>query len=177
MTDFLPAVALVLVTALSTGGVTLASTWQQSKIADRRRTREREDALADIHASNSRDHALRLHDALVDLHELGRAENRAGRELPSGEAIRPFSSVAGRTYLLIEDADVRRVVADGLTIVSSPHSRDVTPADWRDATATTSFIVAAYLRGEQPPARYALRLAELRRQYPLPDSNGAITHQ
>lgn len=167
--EFWPAVALVLVTALTTGAVTLSATWQQSRIAERRRERDREEAIQDARTANSRSHALELHQALTDLHELGRAENRSGGGVPSDDRIRPFTSVAGRTYLLIEDAEVRRVVADGLTVVSSPHSRSVAASDWREATSTSSFVVAAYLRGEAPPLAYAQRLAELRSQYPLPD--------
>lgn len=167
--EFWPAVALVFVTALTTGAVTLAATWQQSRIAERRRGIERREVVEDRRAADSRSHALELHQALIDLHELGRAENRAGKGLPSDDQIRPLTSVAGRTYLLIEDAEVRRVVADGLTVVSSPHSRRVNAPDWREAAASTSFVVAAYLRGEAPPQEYAGRLAEFRSQYPLPD--------
>lgn len=167
--EFWPAVVLVLVTAVTTGAVTLAATWQQSRIAERRRAHERHDAVQDARTANSRSHALELHQALTDLHELGRAENRSGRGVPSDDQIRPLTSIAGRTYLLIDDAEVRRVVADGLTVVSSPHSRSVAAADWREATSTTSFVVAAYLRGEAPPSGYAQRLAEIRFQYPLPD--------
>lgn len=170
MTDeFWPAVVLVLVTALVTGAITLAATWQQSLIAERRRQLERQEALQDARTANSRSHALELHQALTDLHELGRAENRARGGVPSDEQIRPLTSSAARTYLLIEDAEVRRVVADGLTVVSSPHSRSVAAPDWREASSTTSFIVAAYLRGEAPPSGYAQRLADIRTQYPLPD--------
>lgn len=167
--EFWPAVLLVLVTALTTGSVTLAATWQQSRIAERRHEVMRQEAVEDSRASNSRAHALELHQALIDLHELGRAENRAGGGVPSDDQIRPFTSIAGRTYLLIEDAEVRSVVADGLTVVSSPHSRRVDAADWREAAATTSFVAAAYLRGEAPPQDYAERLAEIRSLYPLPD--------
>lgn len=167
--EFWPAVLLVLVTALMTGAVTLAATWQQSRIAERRRGVERREVIEDMRAANSRAHALELHQALIDLHELGRAVNRSGGGVPADDQIRPLTSIAGRTYLLIEDAGVRRVVADGLTIVSSPHSRRVEAPDWREATATTSFVVAAYLRGESPPVKYAELLASFRAQYPFPD--------
>ncbi|WP_426319947.1 hypothetical protein [Microbacterium sp. E-13] len=163
-------VALVIATALATGIVSLAAAWQQHRFAERRAAQERNAALADERRAATRDHALRLHEVLNDLNEVGRRFiQNGGAGIPHDEEIRELYRDARNHYLLVPDSGLRSAIADALTVVIGGRLRAVAFDDWQEATAAAAFIVAAYLRGDALPDRYVGRLRELRAEY-APDA-------
>lgn len=163
MDTFVYSVALV----LATGLVSLFVAWQQNRFAERRARQEREDAILDRRASIGRDHALALHNALNDLVQVGiDAKSHGETRVPDRSVFKGPMTVARREYLLIPDVPMREAIADGLTVLVGRSSSGITLDDWHEAAASTSFVVAAYLRGEEPPTAYAEQLKDLRAKYP-----------
>lgn len=158
---------LVVATTLATGLVTVVVAWQQNRFAVKRAEAARVAARSEAYRVSSREHALTLHRALEQLQSMGMEAQRGSGELPENEDIRPFTQVARENYLLVSDRDLRVAVADGLTLLASARARGVLTVDWTNAAAAASFVVAAYLRGDELPDGYVSELSELRERYPL----------
>lgn len=166
MTDSVwTSVVLVVATALATGTVSFLVAWQQNSFAERRAERERAQTVEDRRAADSREHARRLHAALEELIEMGDDALRNNEGPPQDPRARAAYGRLRGGYLLVGDERTRASLANGLTIIVNPSSRSVKLRDWREAVATTTFVLSAYLRGDEPLGEYEVRLRELRKLY------------
>lgn len=155
-------IVLVVVTAVCTGLVSLAVSWQQNIAAQKRGATERSQSMKDEHDAASRRHALELLDLLNELNALGQDSDQ---DIPAEDA-QPLLKKARRNYLLINDADLRQQLAACLWLLAVAPGRGVSLADWKGAATNGIFLVAGYLRGESTPVAPPHQIETLRRKYP-----------
>lgn len=164
MNPFLSSVLLVLATGLVTVGVA----WQQNRFAEHRARRERDEAVEERQRQVGREHALAVHQALNEIVQIGiDLKGRGQPRAPEREVFKSQMAVVREQYLLIPNDKIRTAVADGLTVVIGRPDGSVTLTDWHEAAATASFVIAAYLRGEEAPNKYVQKLRELRDKYSM----------
>jgi hypothetical protein len=161
MDAFLTSVLLV----VATGAVSLLVAWQQNRFAVRRAQLTRAEQLEDSRREASLEDARALLSALQEIVDVAMSARLAGDGLPPRAEYGPALAVAREKYLLVADADTRNTIADGLTVLASGAARGVPVHAWHEAAATTCFILAAYIRGDELPPSYVERLSELRGQY------------
>lgn len=156
--EFLQSIVLVVVGAAITLSTTLIVELLRGRQEDRRETERREVEERARLREQGLSHTLAVHDTLVQL-QLA----LAGRvtPIPQDELMRAL----GSRYLLVPDTEVRSALAVGLTLAARQGKGMV---EWNDvgrAISACSFIVAAYLRGDRPPARYVSQLADLQAKH------------
>ncbi|MDQ0576457.1 hypothetical protein [Agromyces albus] len=156
--EFLQSIALVIVGAAITLSTTLIVERLRGRQEDRRETERREVEEGAKLREQGLSHTLAVHDILNQL-QLA----LSGRVTPTPQD-ELMLALRGR-YLLVPDTEVRSALAVGLTLAARQGQGMV---EWNHvgrAMTACSFIVAAYLRGGRPPARYVSQLADLRALY------------
>lgn len=120
--------------------------------------------MAEKRRETSLDDTRKIHVTLVELTQVGIDAHTKQKPIEEGD-IEAAVQVVRQGFLLIPDYGVRESLADALTVISNLRAHNVADSEWTQACLRASFVVAAYLRGEQPPAEHTMYLRGLRRQY------------
>lgn len=163
--EFWQSISLVVLGAAITLGTTLLVERLRGRQEDRREADRRAAAEQATLREQALGHALAVHDLLV---QLQLALSGHITPVPEDELILGLR----RRYLLVPDVEVRSALGDALTIGARRERDSAWVSDYRRAVGDCAFIVAAYLRGDRPPARYMADLSELRAKYTVPTAEG-----
>jgi hypothetical protein len=151
----------------SGASITLLSTVAVDALRGRReKAREAERAKAlerEKFRELGREHTMRIHETLVELISYGIA-HKTQAQIDSDD-VEDEMVLLRSQYLLVPDAEVRASLAHGMFLLVNSTSQSISQADWTEAAAAASFVVAAYLRGDPLPMLYTNRLADLEAKY------------
>jgi hypothetical protein len=151
----------------SGAGITLLSTVAVDALRGRReKARETERAKAlerEKFRELGREHTMQIHAALLELFRYGR--DHPGQAYISPGPVADALTLLQDHYVLVPDLAVRACLAHALYLVANTKAQPVTRKDWNEAAGSASFVVAAYLRGDELPPMYVDRLEEMEANY------------